>query len=134
MHEFKHDLFISYAHIDNERLHDLQHGWIDLLHKRLEIRLNMLLGRRSRIWRDRSLDGAMIFGPVLIEELSQAALLVSVLSPRYINSDWCLKELDEFHNRAVQGGRAKIGNKLPIFKAIKTPIKLEEHLQVLQAV
>jgi len=131
---FEHDLFISYSHIDNERLHDSLHGWIDLLHKRLEIRLNMLLGRRSRIWRDRRLDGVTTFSPALIAELSKAALLVCVLSPRYINSDWCLKELDVFHNLAVQSGMATIGNKLRIFKAIKTPIKLEEHPQVLQTV
>ena len=45
---FEHDFFISYAHDDNERLHDPQHGWIDLLHRRLEIRLKQLLGEKPK--------------------------------------------------------------------------------------
>ena len=46
---FEHDLFISYTHLDNERLHDSDQGWIDLLSQRLEIRLAQLLGEKSKI-------------------------------------------------------------------------------------
>jgi|SRR5215510_14674904 len=52
MPKFEHDIFISDAHIDNESMYGSEHGWIALLHKRLEIRLAQLLGRESRIWRD----------------------------------------------------------------------------------
>src|SRR5262245_58674316 len=101
MPTFEHDLFISYAHIDNEPLHDRLPGWVELLHKRLGIRLAQLLGRESRIWRDSRLTRTDPFPPELLDQLSRAALLVSVLSPRYVNSDWCLRELNEFHKLAV---------------------------------
>src|SRR5262245_13881344 len=134
MLEFSHDLFISYAHLDNQRLHDPLPGWVELLHERLEIRLAQLLGRRLNIWRDQRLGGNEDFPTALIEELSKAALLVSGLSPPYINSKWCLRELDEFHRLAVESGRPRVGNRLRIFKAIRTPIELAKHPPVLQAV
>lgn len=131
---FEHDLFISYSHIDNERLLDPQHGWIDLLHKRLEIRLKQLLGEKPRIWRDPKLSGNDVFSETLIVELSNAAFLVSIFSPRYVKSDWCLKELAEFQRRAVESGGVNIGGKSRIFKVIKTFIKPEEHPRDLQHV
>ena len=36
---FDYDVFISYAHIDNATLQKGQEGWIDMLHKALELRL-----------------------------------------------------------------------------------------------
>ena len=36
---FEDDVFISYAHIDNETLTAGQDGWISLLHERLRKRL-----------------------------------------------------------------------------------------------
>ncbi len=131
---FEHDFFISYAHVDNERLHDPEHGWIDLLHGRLETRLEQILGEKPKIWRDPKLSGNDVFGETLIVELSKAALLVSVLSPRYLKSDWCRRELEEFYNRVAQSGRASIGGKSRIFKVVKTPVGIEEqpqHVQVM---
>jgi hypothetical protein len=134
MPKFEHDIFISYAHIDNESMYGSEHGWIALLHKRLEIRLAQLLGRESRIWRDSRLTRTDPFPPDVLDQLSRAALLVSVLSPRYVNSDWCLRELNEFHKLAVKSDPDTIGNRLRILKTIKTPIELEEHPPVLQSV
>jgi len=124
---FEHDLFISYTHLDNERLHDSDQGWIDLLSQRLEIRLAQLLGEKSKIWRDPKLSGNDEFADKLLVELAGAASLVSVLSPRYLKSEWCRRELSEFHLRASQSGGATIEGKSRIFKVIKTPINLDEH-------
>src|SRR5215510_8622094 len=131
MLKFEHDIFISYAHIDNESMYGSEHGWIALLHKGLGIRLAQLLGRESRIWRDSRLTHTDPFPPDVLKQLSRAALLVSVLSPRYVNSDWCLRELNEFHKLAVKSAPDTVGNMLRILKTIKTPIELEEHPPVL---
>ena len=51
---FQNDLFISYAHIDNEYFPEKTKGWIDLLHERLAIRLAQLLGTRPEFGETRS--------------------------------------------------------------------------------
>ncbi|MCI0659784.1 MAG: toll/interleukin-1 receptor domain-containing protein, partial [Acidobacteria bacterium] len=129
---YDHDLFISYAHLDNESLDDSDRGWVDLLHKRLTIRLAQLLGDEPKIWRDLKLSGNDVFGETLLIKLYGAALLLSVLSPRYLKSEWCRRELNTFHNRALQGGGVTIGDKHKIFKVIKTPISREDHPEILR--
>jgi hypothetical protein len=54
---FKKDIFISYAHIDDEALIEGEPGWISEFHRSLEVRLSQLLGYRPVIWRDKALDG-----------------------------------------------------------------------------
>ena len=44
--EFENDIFISYAHIDNETMTEEQKGWISAFHQALEVRLAQLLGIR----------------------------------------------------------------------------------------
>ena len=48
IHSFNNDLFISYAHIDNQPLADGFKGWVDTLHALLAIRLSQLLGSPRR--------------------------------------------------------------------------------------
>jgi hypothetical protein len=54
-------------------------------------------------------------------------VLVSVLSPRYVKSDWCRKELQEFIHAAEQRGGVFINNKSRIFKVVKTLVPREQH-------
>jgi hypothetical protein len=129
---FEHDLFISYAHLDNEPLFESDQGWVDLLHKRLQIRLAQLLGEEPKIWRDPKLQGNDYFGDTLLLKLAQTALIVSVLSPRYTKSEWCLRELREFHRHAAANLDVGIAERSRIFKVVKTPVRFDEHPQELQ--
>ena len=122
-----HDVFISYAHIDNQTISEGQEGWISLLHRALEVRLAQLLGETPKIWRDRKLTGNDYFDEEIVNKLIQASVLVAVLSPRYVRSDWCLKEVREFIKAAEQQGSLHVNNKSRIFKVIKTPIPLTDH-------
>lgn len=124
---FEQDIFISYAHVDNEALIEGQIGWIDGLHRALRIRLTQLLGEEPKIWRDPRLRGSDIFDQVIVSQLAQTAVLVSVLSPRYIRSEWCRKELEGFLQAAEQSGGVHIDHKSRIFKVIKTHVPHEEH-------
>ena len=101
---FEDELFISYAHIDNQPLAEGLKGWVETFHERLKIRLEQLTGEPARIWRDRKLQGNDIFAETLVARLSKVAILVVVLSPRYVKSEWCLKELGEFCRCAEKGG------------------------------
>jgi TIR domain/Domain of unknown function (DUF4062) len=123
--DFENDIFISYAHIDNQPLTKDQEGWIDSFHRALEIRLQELLGDRPKIWRDPKLQGNDVFSDTLVDQFTKAALLVSVFSPRYVKSDWCKKELQEFLQVAEKTKGLVVGNKARVFKVLKTLVPLE---------
>lgn len=132
---FEKDLFISYAHIDNEPLTPEQQGWITRFHASLEALLSMRMGGKARIWRDDKLRGNDVFGPEIIDQFAQTAVLVSVLTPRYLNSEWCKKEVAEFCKRAEQTGGIVFANKARIFKVLKAPVETQESLpQVMKEV
>jgi TIR domain len=124
---FEQDIFISYAHLDNQPLAKGLEGWVEALHERLKITLGQLVGEEVKVWRDRKLQGNDVFAETLVAELSKAAVLVSVLSPRYVKSEWCLRELEEFCRRAAEQGGARVGDKSRVFKVLKSHVPLDEH-------
>jgi hypothetical protein len=124
--KFENDIFISYAHIDDQPLIEGEKGWVSSFHRALEVRLAQLLGRQSRIWRDPKLQGNDAFSDRLVERLPEVALLVTIVSPRYIRSDWCIRELTEFWRASSVTGGMRVGDKARVFKIIKTPVQLEQ--------
>jgi hypothetical protein len=118
-------VFVSYAHIDNYHFTGISKGWIDCLHERLEIRLAQLLGCAPVIWRDPKLAGNEVFGDSIVIELGRTAILVAVLSPRYIKSSSCLSEVNGFLNAA--GAAVRVGDRHRVFKIIKSHVPLEDH-------
>jgi hypothetical protein len=122
---FEHDFLISYAHIDNEALIAGDQGWVSELHRLLEIRVGQVRGEKPKIWRDQKLQGNDIFADTILERLPRIAALVSVVSPRYVQSEWCNRELKEFYRVAERTGGARIGDKARIFKVVKTPVSIE---------
>ncbi len=116
------EVFISFTHKDNERLSDEQQGWIDRFHEALHKRLDQLWGRETQIWRDPKITGNDLLTPVIEKELQASALLVSVLSPSYLNSKWCNDELRMFCEACSRAGGLVTENKCRIVKAIKTPV------------
>ena len=125
---FEKDLFISYAHIDNEPLTPQQQGWITRFHASLEALLSMRMGGKARIWRDNKLQGNDVFAGEIVAQFEQTAVLVTVLTPRYLNSDWCNREVAEFCQRAEQSGGIVVENKARIFKVLKAPVDTQESL------
>jgi hypothetical protein len=124
---FENDVFISYAHIDNHPLTEGQEGWISEFHRALEIRLGQLRGEKPKIWRDLKLQGNDFFADTIVEQFPRVALLVSVLSPRYVKSEWCIRELREFWRVAEQHGGVRVADKSRVFKVVKTPVPLDLH-------
>lgn len=122
---FEKHLFISYAHIDNQPLTPEQQGWVSRFHTSLEAMLSMRLGRKAQIWRDAKLAGNDIFAEEIVDQFPKTAVLVSILTPRYIESDWCTREVGEFCKAATQNGGVVLDNKARIVKVIKTPVDNE---------
>ncbi|MCP5045808.1 MAG: hypothetical protein GY940_01450 [bacterium] len=124
---FEKDIFISYAHIDNLSLKSGEHGWIENFHRALEVRLSQLMGEKPAIWRDQKLQGNDFFGDEIVEQFPKTAVMISILSPRYLKSEWCTKEITEFAQVAKETIGTKIGNKSRIFKIIKTAVPYDAH-------
>ncbi len=129
--KFETEVFISYAHLDNQGARQ-GHEWISDFHRALAVRVGQLLGKEPQIWRDPKLQGNDCFAETLLERLKHVALLVSVLSPRYIKSEWTRRELEEFCLAATETGGLDIANKARVFKVVKTPIPRELELPTLQ--
>lgn len=131
---FESDAFISYAHIDNVGLSESHKGWVANLHRALETKVSQLLGRRSRIWRDPKLAGNDVLDDTLFEQLRKVAVLISILSPGYLRSQWGQKELAEFCRACEAQGGLRIQEKARLFKVLKTPVPLQQLSPELQAV
>jgi len=129
---YKNDLFISYAHIDNARFTEIEKGWIDLLHEALDWRLPQLMGGPVKIWRDLKLGGNDVFNETIVIEVANSAILISVISPRYLSSSSCREELDRFFSAAAQSGGIRVDDKHRVFKVAKTYVPLQEHPPELQ--
>ncbi len=125
---FERHLFISYAHIDNQPLTPEQQGWVTRFHMALEAMLSMRIGRKAEIWRDAKLAGNDIFSDEILAQFPKTAVLVSVLSPRYVESDWCTREVRAFCEAAERSSTLLVENKSRIIKVIKTPIDSEDPL------
>lgn len=117
---YEHDIFISYAHIDDTPLMSGEEGWVSEFHKTLEALVKQILGEELDVWRDPKLQGNDYFGDTLVEAVPQAAILVSIISPRYLKSEWCLRELERFTSVTDTN---RLANKSRIFKVVKTPIE-----------
>lgn len=122
---FEGDAFISYAHLDNVELVEGRKGWVANLHRALEVRVAQLLGKPPQIWRDPKLSGNDLFADTIVERLRRVAILVAVVSPRYVKSEWTIRELTEFWAAAEQQGGIRVRDKARVFKVLKTPVPID---------
>jgi hypothetical protein len=119
--KFTKQIFISYAHIDNQPLSPGQQGWITRFHHTFNALLSTRLGRDPEIWRDNKLGGNDVFADEIVQQFKDVALLISILSPRYIESEWCTREAREFCQQADKSGGLVVDNKSRVFKVVKIP-------------
>lgn len=122
-------IFISYCHADNEN--PLGEGWIGQFHEVLKVRLKQILGARRPeeepgIWRDKELQGNEQFEGVLHEKLRGVSIVLSILSPSYVRSEWCKREVEAFVEAAESQGGLVVDHKTRIFKILKDPVDRDE--------
>jgi hypothetical protein len=125
---FEQNLFISFTHLDNQPLTEGEKGWITRFHATLKNILSTRIGREAKIWRDARLAGCDVFSEEIIAQLKQSAVLVSIVSSRYLRSEWCRREVHEFCETARLTTGLIVGQKLRLLKVIKTPVDTPERL------
>jgi hypothetical protein len=81
---YKHDVFVSYAHIDDEPLYGAQRGWVTTLINNLETVVRQKLGFKDfAFWMDRELAGNRPLTPEIMIALSNTATSLIILSPGF---------------------------------------------------
>jgi len=120
------DVFISYAHFDNDSMFAEERGWIEVFHQALEVRLRQLLGEEPNVWRDPALSGNEYFTETIKAKLLKTALLLSIVTPRYVRSKSCLQEVEEFCRAAEQTGGIRFQDKARLLKVVKTEVARQE--------
>jgi len=124
----KNDIFISYAHVDNERdSHDVR--WVSEFVRGFTVELRQRLGapKDFALFFDQSDLEAHHRLDYLLENARQSAILVAVLSPSYISHDWTIKELREFATIASDRQRIIVIEKLPLETYDEYPPEIEQH-------
>jgi hypothetical protein len=103
---YEFDVFVSYAHVDNEAVEPAEHGWVDALHRVLHTTLAQRIGRKEAfsIWRDsQDLRGNQDISRHIPDQVKNSAIFLAILSRGYVESKYCLKELKTFVNNVKTG-------------------------------
>ncbi|HVN27834.1 MAG TPA: toll/interleukin-1 receptor domain-containing protein [Candidatus Binataceae bacterium] len=129
---FPTDIFISYCHVDNHPIDTKGTLWVENFHRDLQGLVNTCVGRNVVIWRDRRLSGATVFSDEIADRLRSTAILVTIESPGYIESEWCTREREIFVGAAAGNGGLDIDNHRRIIRAAKVPVPLPELPDVLK--
>ena len=119
---YQNDVFISYSHIDNQSIGDGA-GWVDVFHEQLQNFVDVHVGRRTTVWRDRRLSGTEIFSDEIEQQLRSSAVLISVISPGYLQSEWCNRELIGFTTAAEDRRNLRVGNLQRAVKVLRLPVE-----------
>ena len=103
----EHNVFISYAWVDNEVYPGADKGWVSTFVDCLRKHLAHELGRREeaeRIWLDyEQMRGNDSVTPTIRATLQASRTLVLVLSTGYLASAWCQQELAVFLEKVGEG-------------------------------
>lgn len=117
--DHQHDIFVSYAHVDDLLFPGTEQGWVTTLIESLQMLLAQKLGRRDAfsLWMDHQLSRHSQLTPEILDNLNKTATLLVILSPGYLASEWCLREKDSFLARLE--GRVREGSRIFIVERDK---------------
>jgi hypothetical protein len=123
--EFEYDVFISYAHSDNQRRTADAPSLIDKFVERLSSRLAELIGETPNMFRDTQLATAGRFPDRIREAIDRSTVFVIVITDAYLNSEYCKSELEAIHAAELKSDLSeRAGNR--IFKAFLRPFPSEQ--------
>jgi len=98
-----HDVFLSYAHVDNQPFPPAEQGWVTTFATTLKKRIQRNRPGEFRLWMDPILSTNDLTGEIF-EALEQSATLLIVDSPGFRTSPWCAREKHQFLRAAAGRG------------------------------
>ena len=109
---FEHDVFVSYAHFDNEP--DSQEiRWVSRFQADLKTALRQRLGTDPDIFFDnRSLTNQYL--DELLNNARKSAAFLAIMSPSYMKREWTIKELEAFDAASSDQNRLVPVELLPV--------------------
>jgi len=94
---FRHDLFVSYAHADDEPVAGAEQGFVSQLVSDLRKEAGRKVGSALDMWWDHhKLAGDSPVTPEIVQAAADAAAIVMVVSLAYLRSEWCRRERSTF--------------------------------------
>jgi hypothetical protein len=94
---FSHDLFVSYAHADDQPVSGCAKGFVSQFVADLMTEVGRKLGAALDVWWDHhDLAGNTPVTPEIVRAASAAAGIVVLVSPAYLRSEWCRRERSTF--------------------------------------
>jgi hypothetical protein len=125
---FQHDIFISYAHVDNAAV-DETAGWVTQFREHLDVQLSKRVGRMGavKIWQDPTLEGSQLFDKTIEDAVNGAALFIALTSSGYLASDYCQQEVRWFHRKASnEPSGLAVGDRLRLFNVLLNNVPFSE--------
>lgn len=103
---FRWDVFISYASVDDRPIREDGPGWVERFVQELTGSLDALSGRRDqvRILRDAELRKPEHFSDALDRHVQDSAVLLALVSPGFVESAFCQRELSLFRSACRTDG------------------------------
>lgn len=124
----KNDIFISYAHVDNEP--DIQGvRWVSEFVRGLKLQVLQRLGgpRDFKVFFDESDLEAHHQLQYLLENVRDTAVFVAILSPTYVAHDWTMQELRAFKEIVGDSPRIIVVEKLPLESPEEYPAEIRSN-------
>lgn len=131
------DVFISYAHRDNQSPRYGSRGWVECFYDALLARLNGIRGRDTSVWRDQSegrITGNSLLTQTIKKDLKESGVLLAIVSPAYLASQWCADELKYFCEAAAKSSGLHVDNHSRIIKVGKLPIPKNAFVTGIEAI
>jgi hypothetical protein len=113
---------MNYAAIDDYPLQEGKPGWVSQLHRNLEVRMEQLSGEKVQIARLPEDAISPSIEAELLRHVPQAKAMISVVSPPFVNSDMCRREVEQFWQGAQRTGGRYIQDKPRLLKVLKTAV------------
>jgi hypothetical protein len=118
---FAHDVFVSYAHFDNEAdSQDIR--WVSRFQADLKNALRQRLGEDPEIFYDTRNFAAHEHVDALLESARRSAIFLAVFSPSYVARDFTIGELKAFCEGAPDGNRVVTVELLPVDEDRQHPL------------
>ncbi len=131
--DFEKDIFISYAHNDNVSVNGDSNGWVTNFQQSLRTRLAQLSGKIiNDSFDDRA--GNNFFAPETEAQFQNLKIMICILTPHYVKSEWCRHEIDSFVFARARNSDLTVGNKSRIIRVLRLPVPTEDQSESIRSI